>query len=188
MRQVNMLMVVPCVVFLSFGCSLATDFDDDKLEETVTYTLSENVNIDMVDGDAEPYPVDVTIQGNGIALISLFLENPIPDSQATEVSDTQLAALLGDEIGLIVKNNETDITANLTDGEKVDSTPTAPGQYRIAISKNRDEIGIEFRNETIDSLLLHEGGDYTAVIQVSPQAEFFETEEFDRSVNVSNAP
>ncbi len=184
MRQVNLLIVALSVAVLTLGCTLATDFDEGKLEENGCdpYRLSEEI---------EDGTVEVTIQGNGNAVLSLALDNPIcgtEELKEADLDDEKLAALLGTEIGLVVTNEETGVTANLMDGERTDSTPTAQGQYQISINSDRNQIDIVFRNETKNSLTLHEGGDYLASIEVSEIASFFTSEVITLDVVVSNAP
>ena len=167
MRQTLFLALVFSLACCGLGCTLITTFDDPRDGGmNHPYSLDENME----------ESVSVDLLENGNATITLPLTSPLPDSD-----DTDLAALLEqDTIGLVV-TKDNGITANLTSGTRVETTPTNPGEYFVTISDDRLEVEVEFRNETTEGRALHETNNYTAAVKVQTNT-IFAVEEFTRPI------
>ncbi|MCU0660823.1 MAG: hypothetical protein MUC50_00685 [Myxococcota bacterium] len=140
----------------------------DDTDET-RFTLSKAVD----------NPVTVTLSVTGsLATVQLVRINDLPVEPRAE-----LLELLGREISLIVTDLSSGTTANLLDGQRVDTPPAAPGQYRLSLVEDMSALMVVFYNETIAGSSLKVGGDYTAALTVSAN-DFFLPQSFTRQVEV----
>ena len=169
--QPKALITIVAVALLGIHCSLATEFDESKLDGgSAYYSLEANIL----------EPVDVTLLDNGNAEIALDLAEPLPDAE-----DSTLAALLNSAIHLTVANTETGVTTNLTQGNRTEDEPANPGEYRIIIDDDRGGVSILFRNETVAGQTLRSDGAYEATVEVTANL-IFAIENFTRAVDVSD--
>lgn len=147
-----------CVAILSGGCD---DPEDNR------FRLSEAVD----------NPVAVSLTGV-LGTVQLVRIDGLP----IEPRD-QLYNLLDGQISLTVSNPSTGTTVNLTEGELVETTPSAPGEFRVSLVEDMGQLMVVFYNETSTGAVLANGVDYEAAITVSPN-DFFATESFTRQVAV----
>jgi len=103
----------------------------------------------------------VTLSGN-LATIDLPFSTAVPAA-----TNDELEAELMDAVSLIVENEATGTTANLTSGSLVDTTPASAGQYTWALDTERDTLTITFYNETTNGLSLSAGTPYVAEFSVT---------------------
>jgi hypothetical protein len=158
-------LLVPAIA--AVGCSLITDFD------TAAGKFSLDANLDDT--------VTVTLSSAGTGTIALvMLDEELPDAD-----DATLLALIDEDmITLSVANDDTGTSVNLTDGARVEGTPTGAGEYALALSEDRMTLTITFYNDIAGSSLVP-GGAYTAAIQVLDN-DHFNTENLTRTVTVTN--
>jgi hypothetical protein len=163
--------------FCFLNCSLITDFDSALLEsEDAGELYSLDANIDD--------PVDVILYDNGTASIVLELDEPLPD-----VDDEILLSMI--DVGIIrvmVQNEETDVSARLAEGTRVEdgSSPNSAGEYALYLNETRDELGVLFWNETESGQALQVDDNYRAIIDVTPN-RIFVAELFTRDVVISES-
>jgi len=168
------LLLVVCMALgaLSLGgCSFVTEFDETLMDEGV-YSLNENL----------PEAISVLLRSDGRAEVALTLAEPLPD----DVDVTVVRELLDTAIVSLVLANETGVTADLVDGELMDSADavTTAGQWAVGIDGDRQAVTVTFWNETADGSMLRVDGSYTATIGVTPNA-YFSEESLTRSVIVT---
>jgi hypothetical protein len=152
------------VVTIFSGCSLITEFDDPG----TLYSLDGNIPNDNI---------TVSLANLPNAVLTIALKNPLPDGDDIE-------GLVGDEIGLVVKNKESQNNFNLTQGTLVEDQPNEPGEYRITIDGDRTTLTFVFTND-IDGHALRADVDYEAAISVEPDNGYFAFENFTRDVDVT---
>ncbi|TPV94608.1 MAG: hypothetical protein B7733_14420 [Myxococcales bacterium FL481] len=87
---------------------------------------------------------------------------PVPSAD-----DSDLQSALSASVSLVVRNDSSGATANLMSGALVNATPTASGQYAVALNETRDELTVTFFNETGAGQSLTMAGSYTATLSVA---------------------
>lgn len=182
-QKLNLVFCACVVLTLGLGCSLITDFPDDLLDSDSTS--------DGTDSDVFPYSlesnitgdIEVTLNDDDTASVTLVLDTPLPEA---ENGDASFVALIGVTLNLEIQNNDSGVTANIKNGKRVTTTPDSAGEYQLTLNVSRDELQIEFYNETEQGQTLHENGNYDAKISVTPNS-YFEIETFTRDVVVMNA-
>lgn len=178
MKNIAIVAIATLTASVIFGCELITEFDPDLYKqvdggdtETDTvdlYSLSKNI----------ANPVYVTlVSTNG--LITLDLTDPLPLPAG---GDADLEALLGNAIQLIVRSKQTYVEVDLTEGQRIATTPSTNGQYTIAVNNDRNKIFIEFYNR-IGDYSLQVGAGYEAKIVVESN-DFIMTGDIFRDVEV----
>jgi len=147
----------------AISCSAITDFDNPP---------DTKINI----GEELGPELTVTLSGD-TAVVNLGFVSDLPVDSADEVY-----AMIGDEIGLRITNEESFVSVALTD-TPVDREPSAPGEYQVTIDDNMLDVTIVFYNEAVDGQMLRVGGNYIAGMQVL-ENKWFETGDFDFDVVV----
>lgn len=93
----------------------------------------------------------------------------LPDENLDEI-----ATVLSAVVSLVVTNDATAVSADLSSGSPVDVTPAAAGQYSWSVNSTRDLATLTFYNMTANGLSLQVGGKYNAMLSVAENA-FVET-------------
>jgi hypothetical protein len=167
MKMARISLVILVAALLS-ACSAITDFDMPP-QDGALYSLDTNL----------PDAVIVSLGDDGTGSLALALAAPLP-----ETDDATLLGYLTDgTIEIIVNNNATSVSFNLTDGTRVDSTPAAAGEYMLSLDAARTTLTVSFYNETMTGAALHAGGGYTASFSVIAN-DYFTTESFNRTATV----
>lgn len=171
MARISLLIATAMMLALT-ACTAVTDF---KMPQGGLYNLEANI----------PTTIAVTLAGDGTGSLALNLTEPLPNTG----NDEDLLALLADgTISLNVLNNATDVSFDLTAGERVMSTPGSPGQYALSVDTTRAVLTIQFYNETTTGATLQSGDTCTATIDVLDNAYFVDSATIPitpRSVTVS---
>ena len=159
-------MVTCLVLILSAGFIFACGNDDD--EDTDLYQLS----------SALSNPTIVNLSGDLGTLMTADESDPLPSEPAAELENLLISGV----INVVVQNNNTGVNYSLVDGDMVDTTPAAPGEYQITM--NGDGIvTIVFYNQ-FNGAAIQADGDYLALIEVS-ENDYFLVQDFSRNVSVT---
>lgn len=112
-----------------------------------------------IDRDALSGGVDVTIS-SGIGTVSMPFSVAVPNVDDFEDE-------IDGAISLVVSNDESGTTVDLTSGTAVSGSPSDPGEWSWDLNRDRDRGSFEFFNETVDGQALRSSDSYTATLSVS---------------------
>jgi hypothetical protein len=142
---------------------------DDKDSDDDIITLSNVI----------PNPVSVKLSGDIGTITYDFQAQPLP----VEYAETLKAMINDCVISLTVMNNEGGVNYVLTNGTLVSSAPIAEGEYSPEAAADGTSLTVAFFNN-FSGASIRVDGDYSAAVSVSAN-DFFATEEFGRSVTVT---
>jgi len=127
------------------------DTDCDDVYGKPSFDIEENTS------------VLVTIAGD-LAFVDCPLSCTLPD----QVADSEVEAELNGKVTLTIDNNATGMTVNLNDAQLVEGEPQGPNEFSYEVNAERNNVRVLLWNNTPTGQRLRVGGDYTALLGISP--------------------
>ncbi len=126
-------------------------------DESSTGGTKSEVDVDML--EEEGVVAEMTEE---VAAIGVPLATPFPVADKQEIEDVMMEAAT-----LVVSNEESGASADLSDGTPVDGEPSAPGEFSWELDEERTTLTIEFYNETASGMSIDKGTEYVATLSIA---------------------
>jgi hypothetical protein len=168
MRDVTIFFLL-CLGLASCSVNDTPTPDDQAIEDGGKIPIQKG-KIDLTALRKDAWPVALT---GDLATVTVPFSQAVPGWGATD-GFGKVRDALEKSVSLLVRSDETNITAALTKGMAVDATPKGPGEFSWKLNAKRKSATITFWNATSDGLTLKSDRTYTVQFTITAN-DYLET-------------